>query len=74
MNRPLYECACKVIEVDDGSIGLAIVIVPFESEDQASECAEHIREGFQNLLKAYFESEGHKIDTVPNIIRGRVLS
>lgn len=74
MKNPLYECACKVIEVDDGSIGLGIIIAPFDDEAQASECAEHIREGFQKLLSSFFEKEGLTIETIPSIIQGRTFS
>lgn len=70
----MYECACKVVEADDGSIGLGIIIAPFDDEEMASECAEHIREGFQKLLSDYFRTRGYEVDTVPNVIRGQTLS
>ena len=69
--KALYECACKVVELDTGEIALGIIVAPFDSEEQASACAEFIREDFSARLRGFFEQEGFQIDSRPHIIRGQ---
>lgn len=75
MSKLVFESGCRLIETEDGQIGIALIVYPFESEDQAAECAEFIREPVHEMLRTFFEAEGHgEMRSVPTVINGNKLS